>query len=174
MSGLSSERVDPFRLAGRGAVLSGALAVAEMPRLAALLAGPASEVAAELRFSRGAKGRSIVTGHLSGRLDLRCQRCLEPMPHDLDVDFEAILVESETDEAAVLEQGEPLLVVERSLSLVEMVEDEILLALPLAPLHGEGDRCRSAVPEFGPEDVREEKANPFAVLAGLRGGDEGK
>ena len=100
---------------------------------------------------------------VSGLVPLACQRCLEPVPCDLDVDTLLELV----PEGADLSQDEleddtrDFLPVVRELDVAELVEDEILLALPVAPRH---EKC--GLP--GAADAGE-RINPFAALAGLKG-----
>jgi uncharacterized protein len=98
---------------------------------------------------------------------LQCQRCLLPMTLPVEVDRHFRFVADE-DTAAVLDDEieDEVLVLARSLNLRDLVEDEMLLALPLVPRH---DVCPESVPmQFGDVEVVEEKANPFASLAILR------
>ena len=122
-------------------------------------------------------GEDQVWLHLQAEADviLQCQRCLLPLPEDVRVDRHFRFVADE-DTAATLddEMEDEVLVLAKSLNLRDLVEDEMLLALPLVPRH---DVCPEAVPlQFGDVEAVEERANPFASLAILRkdkGGDGG-
>ena len=154
---------DAFAFARDGRVLEGTLAVSELERLHDLLAEVAGEVSFRLRGFKGESGESMLHLEVSGVVPLACQRCLEPVPCDLDVDNLLELV----PEGADLSQDEleddtrDFLPVDRELDVVELVEDEILLALPVAPRH---EKC--GLP--GAADAGE-RINPFAALAGLKG-----
>lgn len=99
-----------------------------------------------------------------------CQRCLEPVAVDLFIESELALLENESQIALLDEDTETLLLDEISednkLWLLPMIEDELLVDLPLSPKH---DDCEMAVTQVGEfvEDV-EEKDNPFAMLADLK------
>ena len=108
--------------------------------------------------------------HTTGALWQTCQRCLDPVAVSLDVDSELALLEDE-NHVALLDEGTEIILVDEltddnKLWLLPMIEDELLVDLPLAPKH---DDCEMAVTEVGelPEAVAE-KENPFAVLASLK------
>jgi uncharacterized protein len=114
-------------------------------------------------------GEDQVWLHLRADTDvvLQCQRCLLPLAESVHVDRLFRFVADE-DTAAALddEMEDEVLVLAKSLNLRDLVEDEMLLALPLVPRH---DACPEAVPmQFGDVEAIEEKANPFASLAILR------
>ena len=102
--------------------------------------------------------------HLQARLSVAqtCQRCLSPMPLLLEVDRHFRFV---ADEAAALAEDddceEDLLSPSPDLTLQSLLEDELLLAMPLVPRH---DRCDSPIELAADPDL----PHPFAVLAGLR------
>jgi uncharacterized protein len=154
---------DAFAFARDGRVLEGTLAVADLERLHDLLAELAGEVTFRLQGFKGENGEPMLHLVVSGLVPLACQRCLEPVPCDLDVDTLLELV----PEGADLSQDEleddtrDFLPVVRELDVAELVEDEILLALPVAPRH---EKC--GLP--GAADAGE-RINPFAALSGLKG-----
>lgn len=96
---------------------------------------------------------------------MRCQRCLQPMVVPLRVDTRFRF--AATEEAAArldAEIDDDVLVITRDLDLRELLEDELLLALPLVPRH---DTC--AKPLVAPAaDDEPTAAHPFAALATLR------
>jgi uncharacterized protein len=112
--------------------------------------------------------------HLLAEADvvLQCQRCLQPLNEPVRVDRHFRFVADE-DAAAALddELEDEVLALPKSLNLRDLVEDEMLLALPLVPRHAV---CPETVPmQFGDVEEVEEKANPFASLAQLRKGRDG-
>ena len=114
-------------------------------------------------------GEDQVWLHLQADADvvLQCQRCLLPLPEAVHVDRHFRFVADEDAAAALDDEIEDeVLVLAKSLNLRDLVEDEMLLALPLVPRH---DVCPEAVAmQFGDVEAVEEKANPFASLAILR------
>ena len=119
-------------------------------------------------------GENQVWLHLVADADvvLQCQRCLRPLDEAVHVDRHFRFVADE-DTAASLddEMEDEVLVIAKSLNLRDLVEDEMLLALPLVPRH---DVCPEKIPmQFGDVEVVEEKANPFASLALLRKDKDG-
>jgi uncharacterized protein len=126
--------IDPIQLAERGARLDGELALKAMPRLAAGCASDQGHVQVALVFECSEK-RDLyrMVGRITARLSVSCQRCLEPMaltlmvtPH---VQFARV-----GDRVAGAEDEEVIEVV-KPLSLAELLEDELLLAMPMVPMH---------------------------------------
>jgi uncharacterized protein len=103
---------------------------------------------------------------------LQCQRCLLPLDEAVNVDRHFRFVKDEDTAAAIDDETEDeVLVLGKSLNLRDLVEDEMLLALPLVPRH---DVCPETIPmQFGDVEIVEEKANPFASLALLRKDKDG-
>jgi uncharacterized protein len=104
------------------------------------------------------------------RLPLTCQRCLGPV--DVPVQFERAFRFVETEAQAELEDDaspEDLLVLSREFDLAALIEDEVLMDLPVVPRH---DTCpvpvKLAAVDADFEEVSS-KPSPFAVLAGLKG-----
>ena len=95
------------------------------------------------------------------------------VPLEVDREFRFVADEA-TAEALDDESEEDLLAMSREFDLHELIEDELLMALPVVPKHTE---CPTAVPLASSDDDFEEasaeKPNPFAALAGLRKDSKG-
>lgn len=167
MSSRLPVRVDPWRLADQGKTLEGRYPLAEMPRLAPLLADTEAEVAFRLSFGRDPQGRPVVRGEVEAVLSLICQRCLEPLAHTVRSRFVLGLVTSIAEAKKLPDTYESLLAEEDTVSPRDLVEEELLLALPAVPRHAE--RCSPTSESGGARAEREDKsaASPFAVLARL-------
>ena len=112
-------------------------------------------------------GTLYLSGTILGAVELQCQRCLEPMDMPLDLAFRLGIVRSNEAARALHERYEPLIVDGEPTRIAEIVADEVLLALPLVPAHGENAQCQDFVKAYrSPES--ETRENPFAVLAGLK------
>jgi len=154
---------DAFVFAREGRVLEGTLPISALERLHDLLTEVAGEVSFRLQGSKGARGEFLLHVEVTGVLSLACQRCLSAVPYNLDVDNRLELVPEGADmsQDELEDDTRDFLPVASELDVAELVEDEILLALPVAPRH---EKC--GLP--GAADAGE-RINPFATLAGLKG-----
>jgi len=102
-------------------------------------------------------------------LPLVCQRTLEPFDLPLRIEQRLGLIRRESEEAGLPPDVEPLLVPENGqLRLVDLVEDELILALPVVPMSpGGADEIETEWPAEGSESA-DERPNPFAELARLK------
>jgi uncharacterized protein len=180
---MTAQAFDPLRLdmaafASAAASLSGAWPLSDLERLQrdVLPSPPGSPVdtvhwsaRGEQRIQPGRVAQPRLRLHARVPVQLCCQRCLQPMAVVLEVHPTLLFVPGE-DEAARLddESEEDVLVLSKTLDLRELVEDELILALPLVPRH---DACpqplRAPVDDAARAEV-EPAAHPFAVLAPLR------
>lgn len=110
----------------------GVVPLAQLPRVAAQLADKAGELAVDLEAGKDA-GRASLRGTIRGELSLTCQRGLHPFRWPCQVESNLQLVGSEADEEKVMAEAEAYLVVDDQLPLRDLVEDELLLALPMMP-----------------------------------------
>jgi uncharacterized protein len=154
---------DAFRFAKEGRVLEGTLPLSALERLHDLLAVVEGEIIFRLEGSKGARGEHLLQLVVTGTLPLACQRCLKAVPYDLDVDslLELVPEGAELSQDELEDDTRDFLPVAKELEVAELVEDEILLALPVAPRH---EKC--GLP--GAADAGE-RINPFAALSGLKG-----
>jgi len=119
------------------------------------------EVAVALRF--GKDGRlPFLGGTVEAELELECQCCLEPLPLRVSSEFRLGLVDSLEAAGRLPEQYEPLLVEGDQLAIADIVQDELLLAIPYCPQH---EQCRALVQQNPPATA--ERENPFGILADL-------
>ena len=149
----------------------GTLAIASLRRLCEALASTDGEVRFELDFGRDSLGTGYVDVRASAPLALTCQRSLEPFVLPVVVETRLGLITDERDEAGLPPECEPLLVAEDGLLRpADVIEDELLLALPLVPVNPDcslSDEVTGHDPESdaGGEGHTE---NPFAVLRELK------
>ncbi len=169
MFGRLPETIDPITLAEQGVRLTGELPLREMARLADLCEVGEGMAVADLKFAREPHGLRYLRARIDASLRLVCQRCLQPM--DVVVRSEPVLAlflpgEPQT---GVPEEAEPL-VVEPGWSLAALVEDELLLAMPMMPKHAPGECAANTLPprKATQVEVKTDRPNPFAVLEKLR------
>ena len=171
MSGRLPEFIDPWRLADQGKRFAGHIELDKLPRLAAVLMDTAGTADFDLLFDRDNRRRATIKGFVRSSLKLECQRCLERLELPVDARVSLAVIEVAAEAERLPEEYAPILIEEDRLPLLDLVEDELLLAIPQIPRH-ELEQCPikievtdSTTMDQEPDD---ERANPFAVLAGLK------
>ncbi|MDM3872143.1 YceD family protein [Porticoccus sp. W117] len=120
-----------------------------------------------LDFATDEQNQRVVSGQVSANVTVNCQRCMQPMEQHLQAEVALGLVWSEEDAPHLNRDLEPWVVADESASLSDMVEDELLLALPYVNYHPVGE-CSGASHFSTGEVEAEEKPNPFQVLEQLK------
>ncbi len=172
MSSALPKRVDLLRLARERAVLDGEYRLAELPRLSAACADSGGVVRARIALRRQEGAPAEADLRIQAAPVLVCQRCLEPVAWPLDVHAHWSLVREDRKTGGI-EGREPVVVEPGDVSLADLIEDELLLALPLVPAHAP-ERCPATpVLEAGAEAAAAARraASPFAVLETLGRGE---
>jgi uncharacterized protein len=174
MLSLLPDYADPVRLCALGKAYEGKVALAGMSRLEPLLTSLEGEAVFALAFDMDGERRPVIRVDVQAVLSVQCQRCMQPMAFDVDSST-LLAVVSGPDEAERLPvELDPLLLTEGRVELRSLIEDELILAIPPAPMHPEAEcavQLDSMVseperPEIVPVD--DEVENPFAVLASLK------
>lgn len=172
MSNRLPQRVEPFRWAEQGRQLRGPVSIAELRRLAPLLRSPEGEVDVQLQFGIDEQRIPYVQGHVTGGLEVTCQRCLGSLVLPVNLEFCLGLVKSESEGDRLVDGYEPLIVENGSISIAAVIEDELVLALPIIARHPESEACGVQVPFErglwqGDDEAPAERVNPFSVLGKL-------
>lgn len=167
-------RVDVAAACADGLALSGEWPLAALDRLAeGELAGPAASSAT---WSARFENRPVAGAAPEWRLHLQaaaqvrreCQRCLQAVSLPLAVDRRLRFVGDEATAATLdADSEDDVLVASRQFDLQALVEDELLLAMPLVPMH---DTCPEPLPTATAEAADEPPPSPFAALAALKRG----
>lgn len=168
MSGRLPREIDPIRLADEGVRLQGELAGGSMTRLREAFPGgqTAQPVAVDLRFGRTTHGERLMRGVIETAVEATCQRCLGRVRIALTARPTTVLLRPGEVPVTAAEETEAL-VVEGVLDLNELVEDELLLAMPMFPMHGEGE-CTAPGAVAPARPGKGERPNPFVVLQDLK------
>ncbi len=176
----SAQRLDVQAFAEEGARLSGRSSLSAFERLSAEAQGRGGErpvrwqAEGELRNPRHVNPEVWLSLQAEVVLPLTCQRCLAPVDVAVSVDRVFRFVADEAAAAAEDDESEEdLLALSRAFDLPALIEDELLMELPLVPRH---EVCPEPLPTpaAGPADeVESVRPNPFAVLQRLKGGGEG-
>jgi uncharacterized protein len=142
-----SQPLDVDRLARGEAVIDFDVPLAELPRLKSRIPGIGGSVHGSARFGQQSRF-AVAELALAGTATLQCQRCMQAMELSVDSTTHVALILTEADSADVPEELEPVLARDGRISAGELVEEELLLALPIVPLHEELSEC--AVPPTAP------------------------
>jgi uncharacterized protein len=163
--------VDPIRLAENSAELHGKLLVKNMPRLCSSLLNSEGEVEVHIQFGVDRQGIRNLEGQVRAILTLECQRCMEPFTYEVVSDFNYGMVNAEEDAKALPGSYDPVLVKDGRLNIQDMVEEELIVDLPIVSMHDPKD-CKIQLPLEVIGDVEPlpevEKESPFKIIESLK------
>ena len=175
--------IDNLAFAKKNERLEGGLSLADCPRLSELLQAAeknqtskinAPEIKAQtnkagvvvnyvLQGETNAAGQHFLHLSLTTNLTTTCQRCLSEMPLKLALNYNYVIGDVNVNdvEASDIEGSDDIDLQEASqtMDLIALIEDEIIMAMPIAPIHEED--CGAIITQSG------EKTNPFSALKGL-------
>lgn len=158
-------QVSAERALARNERYQGQIDPSGLPRLAGF---QPRQLVADLQIRRHITGYGRVGGSIQAELTLECRVCTLGFCAPLSLRFDLVLARDEAEEARLMDQAEPLLITDDVLPLHRIVEDEVLLGLPMMPRCPTCENARPAASEAAKEEVR----RPFAALKelGLKGG----
>ncbi|MFC4656453.1 MULTISPECIES: 23S rRNA accumulation protein YceD [Rheinheimera] len=164
--------IDPVRAAQKRSSFDGIVPLANLDRLSESLLDPNGDVEVTVHCGTDEQGLTYIEGEARCQIQVRCERCGDAMPMELDASFAYTPIRSDIDSAHddiperydVIEKNE-----HGEVNLRQLVEDELILALPLFPTHDEG-QCDPAKVQmsWGEIEPEPEKPNPFAILQELK------
>lgn len=157
-------QVNIIRFAENATRLHGCLSIENMTRLLPSLAKQDGTVDVKLDFGIDGQGVRFIKGQIEADLTLMCQRCMEPFVYAIIDGFTMGMVSSDTEALKLPERYDPLVVTDNMLTIPDMVEEELIIRLPLVPMH-DLKECKVKLPSF----VAAEKENPFKVIEILKG-----
>ncbi|MGH8744241.1 MAG: YceD family protein [Burkholderiales bacterium] len=157
--------VDSLAFARGSKALRGKIPVAELPRLRDYLYSTAGVIEYELRGTVNFRGKPQLHLSIQGRICLKCQRCLGELVHYVDRVGNLLLIENKNDFPEITEENEAVdcIPAEIALDVLALIEEEIILGLPLSPRH-DAAACRISEEFDGSRTVR----TAFASLATLK------
>ncbi|MDF1759032.1 MAG: YceD family protein [Coxiellaceae bacterium] len=140
--------IDPLRLASCGESLQGEVALSALTRVSSVLQEqPSNQASYCLDFSQDEQGRAVVNGRIQASVVLECQRCGQAVEIALDLNPHLMVVHSDDQAKQIPKEFEPLMVGVEPVTLNEVLEEELLLALPMVPRHEEGE-CPVDLPGY--------------------------
>lgn len=163
------DQVDVWRMVSGRRIFAGELDLAALPRLCDSLASTEGAITCEIEFGTDEFDQPYVEVRAQGELPLVCQRTLEVYRQPVSVGLRLGLIRREEQEAALPPGYEPLLVpADGQVALSDLVEDELILALPLVPARPDSVLVVHSSEGEGGAGDEENGDNPFSVLGKLR------
>ena len=163
---MSAFVIDAFEFCRNNGFREGVTPVAEMPRLAADCADSSGTISWSIQGGQTKQGYPSMTLSVSGPVKLVCQRCLAPFGYDIDSSTMLVLGKTDADadeiEEILDDESIDVIVGSHTCDIMQLLEDEALLALPQAPKH-------EVCPDTKVLDsLKSEKVSPFATLKSLK------
>lgn len=166
------KEIDPFRFAHTKREISGRVSLVELTRLTESLLSTDGEVEFRMQFDIDDTGTPFMQGRFKTTLSLTCERCLQELVLPMEIDSLLGLIRHEKLAEKLSEQYEPWVVNDAELTdPVTVIEDELILALPLVPKHDYDCLPDEAWFAGDKEEKSEEAAkpaSPFSVLTSLK------
>jgi uncharacterized protein len=156
--------IDSLDFARNGRIISGEVQFSELPRLQDILKNPQGILSYTMQGGVDKSGTHFLDVSVVGQLQLRCQRCLNGLDYPLRLETRLLLRDQACLDALEDEEEEfDSILADEHLNVLDLLEEEILLSLPIAPKHEFG-ACQAT----DGENAHREEKNPFAVLAKLK------
>jgi uncharacterized protein len=154
--------IDCVEFARSGGVLDRSVGLDELPRLADLLTTTVGRLSVRLEGWRDSAGKSWLQVAIAGEPTLCCQRCLGGVKFPLDIRSRLQLIAPGEDwpDEDLADDSADAVAAEKALAVLSLIEDEVLLALPIAPTH---EQCESPL-----ENASGHDSSPFAALVALK------
>lgn len=164
--------LDPRKFAQQGVHIGGVVAVSELLRFADALVRPIGKVTVDVGFEVNEQGIRVLTGTIESDVQLTCQRCLEPMEQRVSCNVNLAFVWDEQQARQLPKYLDPWIAEEGVLDFYEVMEEELLLALPIVAYHDKA--CIEPSLYSSSDDQQEDETavlgnSPFQVLKQLKG-----
>ena len=129
--------IDPIAMCKKDEQLEGSLPLARLTRVKELVRADQGEVEVCLKFDQDRYGNPWIHGRIAAVLCLECQRCNQPFDYSLEIELNLHPVAHEAELADSNIEYDPLVTEGKPVRLQDMIEDELLLAMPMVPKHEE-------------------------------------
>jgi len=165
-------QIDPLLFAQQEREIQGKIRIAELPQIVGLTSQPDNLLKVMMNFSKSSLQYPLLEGTVEGEIVQTCQRCLGDTITKIDERFALLLVTSEMSQIAEQEGHDIFEYDEPTINTVELIEEEVMLALPIVAKHKSVDECLPIAQkwmknkEHVPAD--QHKENPFAKLKDLK------
>lgn len=164
------KHVDLRKLAVQGAEIRSTVSLARLPRLASAVQDASGEALVKLDFSVDPQGLKVIEGDIDTEVGVICQRCLQAMTLKLHADVSLAIVWDDIDARHLPKHLDPLILGEGESDLHDLVEEELILALPFVNYHDPDECSGKQSYSSGTEQTKAEPegSSPFSVLEQLK------
>ncbi len=178
MSSRLPVEINPYRCIEQKRLIEGEIVLNKLPRLKKILSSDTNSTTnsakVSFEFMRNESYLPMLKGRVSAVLNLCCQRCLSSVKYNIDNDLSLVLVATDTDNVQRQDGHETYFVENELIFLPDLIEDELILALPMSIMHKQCDMVTPSTDVFfdrcdADKNNKTVKENPFAVLKSLKG-----
>lgn len=165
---MSKEYLPPKLKLHHTTAMQGCFLIKNMTRLCQNLLSDEGEVDVALLVEMDDQGVRVAKSRISAEVRLQCQRCMDAFSCQISSEFALGIVTNEREAAALPKKYDPVWVTDNMLLVQDMVEDELIIQLPIVAMHDPID-CKIHMPfVIQTDEVRTvKKDNPFKVIEGL-------
>jgi uncharacterized protein len=162
--------IDAFSFAKNGERRQGSIPIADLPRLVSECANTEGDIEWSLEGGLDQFDHPKLNLRVKSHIPLVCQRCLQTFALEFDSESELILAKNEDHadeiEAMIDDDEIDVVVGSKSFNILDLIEDEVLLAIPQSPKHAV---CPDVVvPQAAIDEPASRKPSPFAVLKNMK------
>ncbi len=164
------KQLDPVKSAQKRAVYDGVYLCKDLTRFNDAVSSVLADVSVKVEFNKDAQGLIYFAGIAKTDVSLICQRCNKSFNHAVNADFCFSPVQGQEQAEVLPDVYEPVEVNDHGeIDFFQLVEDELILALPIVALHAREDcAVKEEDLQFGKLEPEQERKNPFAVLKELK------
>lgn len=165
-------KVDPFRFADQAIRLQGMLPIKDMQRFSESLYSNEGEVEVNVQFGVDEQKIRYMRGHYTTQLVLQCKRCMERYVQEVSGEILSGFAHTEEEADQLPDRYDPVVVSDGMLAIADVIEDELIIGLPIVPMHSAND-CKVSLPLVLSSENSEQvsdvsKDHPFKVIELLR------
>lgn len=139
--------IDPIQLARAKQQLVGSCRLSELPRIQAIADQRDGVVYYDLQFGQDDNRKYFIKGCMQASVWLICQRCNKPVEIQIDTNVSLSPIVSESQAVNLPAEYEPLVTQGEPVSFKAILEEELLLALPMSVKHSVGE-CPAELPDY--------------------------
>ena len=147
--------------------ISGNVPLNNLAKLKGVLNSNNGRLFVNLRFFQNKSGQRIIEGKLRAAIEVLCQRCLQPLEQLIEDDINLAVIDREEDANALDEIYDPWVCKEHKLSLSDLVEEQLILALPIVSLHDDPN-CLEKLEYDLPKALKHYDDDTETAFEGLR------
>ena len=147
--------------------ISGSVPLTNLVKLKGVLNSDNGRLFVNLRFYKNKYGQRIIAGKLRAAIEVLCQRCLQPLEQLIEDDINLAVIDREEDANGLEEKYDPWVCKEHKLSLSDLVEEQLILALPIVSLHDDPN-CLEKLEYDLPTALKDNDDDTRTAFEGLR------